>query len=632
MKRSIVLLIVLLELLAACAPTPMPAAPQPTELAASATQPASKNFSPAQESPRALPAQTAQPKAPPLSPQPKAQGGTLAPADRDKLRAQEKSFLPQVTAVEKWNEIATVGEPENFAPSIVKLREGGYRIFWNSVSQKGITSATSKDGIAFAKDSGVRLNSGGAGQKDCIASHPWVVALEAGYRMYYQGDAFCEMKPGVEHEYRIFSAFSTDGMNFTREGVRVDLGANGLTQAAHGRVLRLADGTYRMWFSANFAGKNQPADILGASSKDGLTWTLDTKPMLERGHDPTVIKLGNKIYVYTTFLGDNFVILESSDGFNFTPTSWVDFYAKNGARIEEFGDVDILQIATGRLLMYGSGKGSQGVSVMEKSGVSTAAPPWNPPNVTTQQLLDNARVANAQRYQFAIDKGARILPTSDGRSFYLLWYPDPKATTRPPMIATLSGHGSYAFDEFFVWFNAASQRGYGILALQWWFTTGEKLDDYYLPQNAYDIMAGVLREQNIAPGRTLLHGFSRGSANIYGVTLYDRLSHNNLFGMTIANAGKASPDFPPNTDISAGRYGGDIFAGTHWVMYCGEKDPNPERDGCIGMRDARAWVQKFGGTVDLLIEDPEGDHGGFHRNAKNVNAALDVFQKIINSK
>ncbi len=318
-------------------------------------------------------------------------------------------------------------------------------------------------------------------------------------------------------------------------------------------------------------------------------------------------------------------------------------WGPSGGEIRPSVEVIGNRILSGQSGGQGVGRGSAEIYVYQTSLPAPAPtaesvapvpkpPPWNPPNVTTQQLLDNARKANTQRYQFAMDRGARVVPTDDGRSFSLLWYPNASAQTHPPMIATLSGHGSYAFDEFFLWQPFAQQRGYGIIALQWWFTTGEKLDDYYTPERVYEIFAAILREQKIAPGKTLLHGFSRGSANIYGVTLYDRLSRNNLFGLTIANAGKASPDFPPNPDINAGKYGQSVFAGTRWAMYCGGKDPNPNRDGCVGMREAREWVQKFGGTVDLLIEDAQGDHGGFHRDAKNVNAALDVFQKILNSK
>ncbi len=367
MKQSLIAMLVVASAMGACA------------------APALTNTRAIQTVPRAVaPSATGAPQptlvAPKPSPQSSPTGQPKQPpppgASSEQLRQFERSFLSQVTAVQTWREIAVIGERENFAPSIITLRvrDGNYRIYWNSVRDNGVTSATSKDGVAFTKESGVRLKSGAAGEKDCIASHPWAVAVDNGYRMYYQGDAKCKRAQNEQPEYRIFSAFSSDGLSFAKEGVRVDIGANGLTQAAHGRVLRMDDGTYRMWFSANFAGKNQPADILGASSKDALTWTLDAEPTLERAHDPTVIKLGGKIYIYTTFLGDNFIILESSDGLDFTPTSWVDFYDKNGKRYEEFGDVDILQIADGRVLIYGSGKGSQGVSILEQEKPQTAAP------------------------------------------------------------------------------------------------------------------------------------------------------------------------------------------------------------------------------------------------------------------
>ena len=94
---------------------------------------------------------------------------------------------------------------------------------------------------------------------------------------------------------------------------------------------------------------------------------------------------------------------------------------------------------------------------------------------------------------------------------------------------------------------------------------------------------------------------------------------------SIANAGKPGTDFPINVDIQRGKFGSAPFAETHWVMVCGQHDPHPDRDGCSGMREARDWVTTYGGVVDLLIEDPDGDHGAFHKNPANVNAALDVF-------
>ncbi|MFB0500491.1 MAG: hypothetical protein ACETWO_04380 [Candidatus Hadarchaeaceae archaeon] len=46
------------------------------------------------------------------------------------------------------------------------------------------------------------------------------------------------------------------------------------------------------------------------------------------------------------------------------------------------------------------------------------------------------------------------------------------------------------------------------------------------------------------------------------------------------------------------------------------------------MRKTVDWIRSFGGSVDLVIEDLDAGHGGFHQNPKNTNAALDVFDKL----
>jgi hypothetical protein len=245
-------------------------------------------------------------------------------------------------------------------------------------------------------------------------------------------------------------------------------------------------------------------------------------------------------------------------------------------------------------------------------------------------LLQQARSANPQRYQYAVEQGGIILPAADGKSFSVWWLPagsDP--ANPPPMIVTLHGHASWAFDEFFLWHPYAMERGYGILALQWWFGGGEAINNYYLPQEMYPLIEEVLKAKNVRPQTVLLHGFSRGSANTYGLTALDRASGNNFFLLTIANAGGRAVDFPIHQSIERGDFGPRPFANTHWVMVCGMNDPHPERDGCPAMNAAREWVLQLGGAVDLLIEDPNGDHGAFHRNPANVNAALDVFARLL---
>lgn len=261
-----------------------------------------------------------------------------------------------------------------------------------------------------------------------------------------------------------------------------------------------------------------------------------------------------------------------------------------------------------------------------------AVPPAATPvqlDINTLPLFNQAQKANPDRYKYAEEKSARFVPTSDGRSFYVVWTPKDfdKAPIRP-VIISLHGHASWAFDEFYLWHPYAEKRGYAIIALQWWFGTGEEMDDYYLPNEMFPLFEKELRSLAIEPGKVLLHGFSRGSANSYAMTALDHQSRR-LISLTISNAGGMIKNFPPNAAILNGGFGAEPFKDIHWVMYCGGKDPNPERDGCEGMQAARDLVTGYGAIVDLFIQDPAGDHGGFQRNPAYVNQALDVFDKLI---
>ena len=241
-------------------------------------------------------------------------------------------------------------------------------------------------------------------------------------------------------------------------------------------------------------------------------------------------------------------------------------------------------------------------------------------------ILAKTQTANPVRYQFAQTKGAEIRNTSDNKAYSIWWQP----STAPPtaVIVTLHGHDSYATDEFYLWQPYAAQKNYAILALQWWFGVGETTSDYYLPQEMYPLIAALLAEKGVKPGAVLFHGYSRGSANSYAMTALDAYSGNHYFAMTLSNSGGAASDFPPNQQIVAGAYGTKPFAGIQWIMYCGEKDPDPNMNGCVGMTAAKDWVIKYGATIKLFIDDPNGDHGGFMTNASNVNAALAAFAPL----
>lgn len=251
-------------------------------------------------------------------------------------------------------------------------------------------------------------------------------------------------------------------------------------------------------------------------------------------------------------------------------------------------------------------------------------------NVENIQLYQKAKTMRAPRISFAEQQGAKILATPDGKSFYVLWFPETSKTPSSfPVIVTLHGHASWAFDDFYVWQPYAKEHGYGIIALQWWFGGGEEASDYYTPNEIYKIFSTILQKNKIKPGRVLFHGFSRGAANTYAITALDRQSGNNYFGLTIANAGGAEDDFPLNKDITQGKFGDAPFKGTHWILFCGGKEAYSSRSGCPAMEKTQKWIEQLGGKIDFFIKDKNADHGGFHKNSENVEKAMDMSDTLL---
>jgi len=249
--------------------------------------------------------------------------------------------------------------------------------------------------------------------------------------------------------------------------------------------------------------------------------------------------------------------------------------------------------------------------------------------IPNHPLIEKARQERMPRVQYALANGAQVTLTSDGKSYYILWLPEgSNFDNLPPMVVTMHGHDGYAFEDFYVWHHFLKERGYGLLAIQWWLGKGEAINDYLFPNEIYRVIDETFRTLRVKPGRALLHGFSRGSANIYAVAAIDRSAKNNYFALFIANAGKASLDYPPTREIEQWRFGSKPFTGSHWVTFAGGKDSNPDRDGVLGMRETADWIRSYGGSMDLAIEDDDSGHGGFHQNPKNTNAALDIFEKL----
>ncbi len=270
------------------------------------------------------------------------------------------------------------------------------------------------------------------------------------------------------------------------------------------------------------------------------------------------------------------------------------------------------------------------LSLLVFLGLGFISLPVRAAELPNHPLITLSKEKRGPRVKYALDNGAQVGLTSDGKSFYVAWFPEgTNLKDLPPVLVTISGHEGWAFEDFHVWHEYLKRRGYGFISVQWWLGSGDKTSDYLTPRELYRAFDEVLKSWNVKPGRALLHGFSRGSANIYPVAALDRYSKNNYFALFIANAGKPNSNYPPVGEVEKGAFGEKPLEGTKWVTFAGGKDANWARDGVQGMREAGDWIRKYGGEVVLAIEDPETSHSGFHKNPKNAEAALDIFDKLV---
>jgi len=240
-----------------------------------------------------------------------------------------------------------------------------------------------------------------------------------------------------------------------------------------------------------------------------------------------------------------------------------------------------------------------------------------------KRLYDLA--SQGQKTSDALSLGAEVVPTQDGRSFFMVWEPQALKGKPHKWIVSLHGSNGFATKDLEIWNPFLKDRNLGIISLQWWFGGGEKTQDYYSPFDLYREIDLLMRRMGIKPGDAMLEGFSRGSANIYAVAALDRNKGQRYFSLFVANSGRASLDYPPTRAVDTGKFGDMPYKGSRWITSCGERDTNPDRDGCPGMRRTGEWLKKLGAEVAFAIEDSSEGHGAFHRNPRNVNRALDWF-------
>lgn len=254
-----------------------------------------------------------------------------------------------------------------------------------------------------------------------------------------------------------------------------------------------------------------------------------------------------------------------------------------------------------------------------------------------QALYDEALAQDASRVQFAIDRGAKIIATPDGNSFYIKWFPAGADVSKTPLIVSLHGSNGFAFHEFYNWYSKALEKGCGIIALQWYRGKNSVSPNDYFDDNAiYSYISNALSAINYPSQKAFLHGFSRGAARSYAVILNDIKKGNKYFCTVLSNSGGAEPGYPLYNDINNGVYGSNVFNGVHWNLFCGGQDPDPNMSGCVAMNNTKQWLQGQGALINIFIQDAVMGHNGFQLQTpvalKYRDSILNNYLQCFNSK
>lgn len=180
------------------------------------------------------------------------------------------------------------------------------------------------------------------------------------------------------------------------------------------------------------------------------------------------------------------------------------------------------------------------------------------------------------------------------------------------IIITLHGTGGSAERDYEVWKPFVEKTDYALASLGWWDGEGDQTSDYSTPEQIIQQIHNFLKTNNYtARDIVVFEGFSRGSANSYPIAAFDQASDTPLFDVVVSSSGGAQDAYYGMTtkNIASKAQSPTIFSQLKWITSCGDKDENPDRDGCGAMKNSAQFVQNKGATVLGQLEDPNAGHG-----------------------
>ena len=256
----------------------------------------------------------------------------------------EIDSLPTEPAAESlsfsWKKDGGSRVVDGSVPFVHSLKDGKVRLYY--CNSKGILSAISKDGLAFTKEQGIRISQGAG--FETIVCDPTIVDLPNGkMRMYYKGAD--SQNPGLgQPVHKIYSAISSDGLTFQKEGLRIDSETNGDNGwASVPDAIILLDGRVRIYYVTASAGEH---GIGSAISSDGLIFIKEAGMRVPNLVDPALVRIGDRYVLFAASIDERFAALskgiyylESSDGLEFGEPTVVfqedDVYDPSVLKIDE---------------------------------------------------------------------------------------------------------------------------------------------------------------------------------------------------------------------------------------------------------------------------------------------------------
>lgn len=436
MKAIAVVFVLLVLLVVGCTPTPsgpaLSPSPSPEVVPSPSSEPAPTS-SPSM-APQVIPDQ------PPVSvPTPTAKPGS--PESNDAATSFVWTVDPGIRL-----EDATV-------PYVHRLADGRFRMYYGGPG--GILSAVSVDGLNFTQEAGARVSPGSQGSPEMIVSDPTLVTLEDGkVRMYYKG-ATGGGGPG-QSIHSIFSAVSTNGLRFEKEGIRIDSQQTpDRGWASVPEAIALPDGRVRIYYVSD--GLDVKHGIVSAISDDGLNFTREG-PVLTGFVDPAIFWLadGSYLMVAVAFpFGPGGLLTDAAPGiYSFISRDGINFQNRQLVLAGE-GNIDpaIAEVGDGTYRVYYWNIMDQPSAVRSINGKLTSTPApvstTAAPDIVSVQAPRN--IAGAKIWLFAIDDGSSqfaISAESDGKLLMgRLDVTSPSATVAWQTVAGLADTGGVSIAD-----------------------------------------------------------------------------------------------------------------------------------------------------------------------------------------